>query len=227
MTKFLTISAHPDDEVLAVGGTIAYAIAKGYEVHAVVVTDGSEGYTLNTQGNIAEIRRQETLAAHRILGISETVFLEREELTLNQNKIILKQLVKLIRQIQPSIVLTHCGCDPHVDHKDTHDLVVHACLLSSLGAWPDLGAPWRINKLYTFEVIRGLLYHPTHFVDITTYMPKKMQAMAEFRSQVQVNPALTALVERIAEYRGAQIGSKYAEALAREFPFACVGFEQL
>jgi len=227
MTRFLTISAHPDDEVLAVAGTIAYAIAKGYEVYAVVVTDGSEGYTLNTQGNIAEIRRQETLAAHRILGITETVFLEGEELTLNQNRIILKQLVKLIRQIQPNIVITHCGCDLHVDHKDAHDLVVHACLLSSLGAWPDLGAPWRVNKLYTFEVIRGLLQHPTHFVDITAYMPKKMQAMAEFRSQMQANPAFTVLVEKIAEYRGAQIGSKYAEALAREFPFASVGFEHL
>lgn len=227
MSRFLTVSAHPDDEVFAVGGTITHAIAKGYEVSAIVVTDGSEGYALDTQSEIVEIRSQETLSAHRILGIAETIFLGGEELTLNQDKGILKHLVKLIRRIQPSVVMTHCESDPHVDHKHTHDLVAHACLLSTLGAWPDLGAPWRINKLYTFEVIRGLLHYPTHFVDITDFMPKKMQAIAEFRSQIKINPSLNALVEKIAEYRGAQIGSRYAEALAREFPFACVGFEQL
>jgi len=106
MTKCLTISAHPDDEVLAVGGIIAYAIAKGYEVHAVVVTNGSEGYTLSTQGNIAEIRRQETLAAHRILGIAGTVFLEGEELMLNQKpKIDSRHVLRIVFDVYATLFI--------------------------------------------------------------------------------------------------------------------------
>jgi LmbE family N-acetylglucosaminyl deacetylase len=225
--RILTISSHPDDEVLAVGGTLAQASRCGCMVRSVVVTDGCEGYTLQSRSRIAETRRSEVLSAHSILGVGETSFLERQELTLHRDKVLLKEIVRAIRDARPNVVLTHNRADQHVDHKDTHDLVYRACLVSSLPAWPDLGQSWRAERMYTFEVIRGALELPTHYVDITEYLAVKMQAVEAFESQVQANTGLVAMVEAIGAYRGAQIGCRFAEALTQEFPVPSMGFHDL
>ncbi len=73
----VTFHAHPDDEAIFTGGTLALAIAAGWRVVLVVATSGEEGAKPDwLTGDLAATRRSETLTSARLLGIDRVEFLE-------------------------------------------------------------------------------------------------------------------------------------------------------
>lgn len=71
--KVLVIAPHPDDEILGAGGTIAKRVNAGYKVYVCIVT---KGYPPLFDEAEIEKGRQEACKAHRLLGVSETFFLD-------------------------------------------------------------------------------------------------------------------------------------------------------
>ena len=71
----MIICAHPDDEVLGMGGTIAKYASEGKRVVAVIFSYGENSHWWLKKKNTVEMRVAETKAAGKILGIHETIFL--------------------------------------------------------------------------------------------------------------------------------------------------------
>ncbi|TDT32568.1 mycothiol conjugate amidase Mca [Naumannella halotolerans] len=171
--RLLHVHAHPDDESSKGAATTARYVAEGVEVMVATCTGGERGSILNPamerpdiEANIAEVRRNEMAAARKILGI-EQVWLgfvdsglpEGDPLPplpegcfgLTDPQETARELVKVIRQFRPQVMTTYDenGGYPHPDHIMTHRISMTAYeLAADPAAWPELGEPWEVSKLY-------------------------------------------------------------------------------
>jgi len=129
--QVLVITPHPDDAEYGAAGTIARWVKEGKEVVYVVCTNGDKGSSdVNIQSEeLARIREQEQLAAARILGVREVIFLHHPDQTLEDTLDFRRELVRLIRIYRPDRVLT---VDPyrrylwHRDHRITGRVTLDA-----------------------------------------------------------------------------------------------------
>lgn len=126
--RILAIGAHPDDCDVAAGGVATMYRMAGHEVRFVSVTNGEAGHQQRTPEELIRIRRQEAEAAGRILGIRYDVLKYRDarlEPTLEARC----ELIGLIRESRPDLILTHRPNDYHPDHRATSQLVCDASFL--------------------------------------------------------------------------------------------------
>ena len=117
--KVLVVAAHPDDEILGCGGTMALHVDKGNDVYVVFMADGvaSRGDSKNLLGKINE-RKQSAIEACAIIGCKHPVFLGFPDNQLDACSIldITQKLESVIDEINPEIVYTHHNKDLNVDH---------------------------------------------------------------------------------------------------------------
>jgi LmbE family N-acetylglucosaminyl deacetylase len=134
MTKqaqVMVITPHPDDAEFGVAGTVARWVIEGKSVIYVVCTSGDKGTSDPNMkpDELARIREQEQLAATKLLGVSEVIFLRYPDQTLEDTPEFRKDLVRLIRLYQPETVVT---ADPyrryiwHRDHRITGQVTLDA-----------------------------------------------------------------------------------------------------
>ncbi len=125
----LAIVAHPDDAEFQVGATLAKWARAGCRIHHLVLTDGSKG-TWDASVDQAELvrrRRDEQLAAARLLGGGDVTFLEHVDGELAVTHDVRAQVCEVIRRVRPTVVLGH---DPwkryrlHPDHRAAGQLCV-------------------------------------------------------------------------------------------------------
>ena len=104
----LVISPHPDDAEYGVAGTVARWTREGKKVIYVVCTNGDKGSSNPDMKpeDLVEIRKKEQLAAADVLGVSEVIFLGLRDQGLEETPQFRKQIVRLIRQYRPEIVVT-------------------------------------------------------------------------------------------------------------------------
>ena len=124
MKKILVIAAHPDDEVLGMGGTIAKMTAEGAEVHLLIVTDGSSAqYRANDNlKEIIENKKAETRACADILGIKSVIYGHQPDMKLDVTPHIQINAVieEAVGSIGPDSVFTHFWGDVNVDHQNVY-----------------------------------------------------------------------------------------------------------
>ena len=123
----LAIGAHPDDIELGCGATIAKEISNGKKVGVLDLTRGE----LGTRGS-AEIRSAEAEKSAQILGLSMRRNLELPDGFFSNNKASQLEIIKIIREYQPEIVLCNAIDDRHIDHGKGSKLASDACFLSGL-----------------------------------------------------------------------------------------------
>ena len=120
--RVLVVFAHPDDGEFTAGGTIARWASEGSEIYYAVCTDGSKGShdsKLPSEALVAK-RQVEQQDAARILGVKEVIFLGRTDGELTPDQTLKKELVRIIRAVQPDALFTW---DPwrsyqlHSDHR--------------------------------------------------------------------------------------------------------------
>ena len=126
----LVILAHPDDESFPIGGTLAKYAAEGARVVLVSATRGEAGIPGLTSEAAGKIRTRELRQAAKTLGVSDVRFLGYRdgELALAELEEIRGQLVGLIREIDPQVVITFGpdGISGHPDHITMHEIVTQA-----------------------------------------------------------------------------------------------------
>lgn len=126
----LVILAHPDDESFPIGGTLAKYAAEGARVVLVSATRGEAGIRGLTPESAGEIRARELQQAAKTLGVSEVRFLGYRdgELSIINLEEIRLQVVGLIREIDPQVVITFGpdGISGHPDHVAMHEIVTQA-----------------------------------------------------------------------------------------------------
>jgi LmbE family N-acetylglucosaminyl deacetylase len=165
----LAIFAHPDDESLAMGGTLARYAHAGVEVSLVCATRGEWGSisdpTLATRENLGDVREQELRAACRVLGVSQLRFLDCPDSGVNHTywPDIEEKIVRYIRELRPDVIVTFGpdGLYGHPDHIAVSMLTTAAFKSASEACrFPqqmELGLlPHQASKLYYAQMPRRL-----------------------------------------------------------------------
>lgn len=199
--RVLVLAAHPDDETLGCGGTIAKHIAQGDEVTVWTLTNNMRCPTIfEDMGRAVEI-----------LGVKECTTFDLKDSYLDTMSIL-----DLAQQIEdelqegdlPDIVYTHSDTDLSTDHLKTFQTALTV-----------FRPVWGKNiDLYSFEIPSGTDWSyqpfvPNVFVDIKDYIEQKKQAFAEYKTEIREFPhprSLTSLEAR-ARYWGTYAGLEYAE----------------
>lgn len=218
MNTVLVVAAHPDDEILGVGGTVKKHIERGDKVFALIL---GEGQTSRWQKRemadieIVEDLHKNSYEAAKVIGF-EKIFLE----SLPDNRFdsvdlldVIKIVEKYIKTINPQIVYTHYGQDLNVDHRVTNQAV--------LTATRPIGN-YSVREIYGFETVSSTewnfggsnLFKPQKFVDISDNFDCKIAAMEKYRTELCEfpHPRSVQMLRALAEVRGATIGVELAEA---------------
>jgi len=177
----LVIGVHPDDVELSCSGTLLKHIALGKTVGIVDLTLGEMG----TRGN-AELRTQEAMKATKIIGASFRKQLHFADCFFENNQAHLIEIIKIIREHKPQIVLCNAISDRHPDHGRAAKLVADACFYSGLVKIDTKQEAHRPKAVYHY--IQDNYIHPHFVVDVTAFADKKREVIMAYSSQFY-NPA--------------------------------------
>jgi LmbE family N-acetylglucosaminyl deacetylase len=207
----VVFAAHPDDEVLGMGGTIAVHADRGDSVTVVCLTDGSSTQYPDDEARRAQ-KNDEAQAAAKVLG-AEYVHLDLPDMRLDTlahvdvNRVVEEH----IRERAPEVVYT-AQPDVNLDHRVLFDSV-------SVAARPTPGHP--VRRLLTYAPTSSTewtpaatnWFVPNWFVDITTTMERKLEAFACFETEERPypHPRNARALEAHAQFYGATVGCEYAE----------------
>ena len=186
----MIIAPHPDDPEFGIGGTVAKWTKEGKQVVYIICTNGNKGSDdpAITPAQLTEIRRAEQMEAARSVGVSDVVFLEHDDQSIEDTPEFRKELVKMIRTYKPDVV---AAPDPyrkyvwHRDHRITGQVVLDAVYPFARDrlAYPDLA-----KEGYQPHKVKELLFwgaeQPNHFSDITATFGSKIAALRCHKSQV-------------------------------------------
>lgn len=217
----LVIAAHPDDEILGCGATMALHARRGDEVNVVIL---AEGVTSRDPRRDKEARHEDLAALHdtarrasRLLGVRSLMIHEFPDNRMDSldHLDVVKVIEDFLDRFRPSVIYTHHRGDVNIDHRLIHAAVVTACR-------PAPGAR-RVQTLLFFEVpsstewqppASGPTFAPDWFVDISGTLDLKLRALREYGPEMRAWPHPRSLeaVEHLARWRGAAIGTTAAEA---------------
>lgn len=211
--SIVVIAPHPDDEVLGCGGAIARHTDCGDDVHVVAVTRADPVLYPESE----EIAfRQEVAAAHQLLGVATTTYLDfpAPRLDTIAGYELADAIAQVIRQLHPhTVYLPHHG-DLHTDHRRVYEATlvatrpVNGCSVRQLLGYETLSetdwSPPRADSAFL----------PTVFIDIQPYLATKLKAMTCYGTELKPFPHPRSLeaLSALATLRGATAGLVAAEA---------------
>lgn len=251
--RLLVVHAHPDDETITTGTLMAGYIARGVRVTLVTCTLGEEGEVLledkahlaaDADDRLGEHRYSELAAAMQVLGVTDWRLLgqphkyrdsgmagtpanDRPDCFWRADLLAAaSDLVAVIREVRPQVAVTYddFGGYGHPDHIQAHRVLTYAVALSAVPSFrPDLGAAWRVQKVYWTAMPKGMIRQGitalreageetgfaamdpdnipfgvedelvTTAVDHSDLLDLKMDALAQHASQVQTDSGFFAL----------------------------------
>jgi len=222
--KALVVAAHPDDEVLGCGGSLARLAGEGVEVHVVLLADGigsRYGTTLRPDATLMAREREERRAAARqaaaVLGVCSVTFDHFPDNQMDTVPLlaIVQSIESVIARLQPDTIFTHHSGDVNVDHRRIHEAIAAACRPQ-----PD----HCVQNIFCFEVPSstewqlphsGLSFWPNLYVGLSEAdCGKKRAALECYAAELRPWPHPRSLeaVHIAAKKRGAESGNPAAEA---------------
>jgi LmbE family N-acetylglucosaminyl deacetylase len=166
--RILAIGAHPDDVDIKVGGTSALWRKHGCEVLLISVTDGSGGHQTMKGPELAQRRKAEAAVAGKIIGAEYRV-LDFADGALMPTLEARHQIIRLIRNFKPDLVLTHRPNDYHPDHRYTSILVQDAAYLVTVPAICPDTPHLRANPVFGYfadDFRKPIPFHADIVVDV-------------------------------------------------------------
>lgn len=214
MKKIIIISAHPDDEVLGVGGTLLKHVANGDEVYWLITTNVFEDQGFSKE-RIAS-RQLEIERVAQIIGVTKVFKLDYPTMTLSSSTLItmVPEISAVFSEIEPEIIYCLNRSDAHSDHRVTFDAVM-SCTKSFRYPFIKQVLMYEcISETEFAPVLAEKAFLPNYFVDVSDYFDKKIQAMEIYTSEIGEHPFPRSLrnLEALATFRGASVGVEYAEA---------------
>jgi N-acetyl-1-D-myo-inositol-2-amino-2-deoxy-alpha-D-glucopyranoside deacetylase len=185
--RVLLVHAHPDDESIATGATMARLVAEGAQVVLITCTRGEEGEVLvpdlthlaaHADDSLGDHRVDELAAAMAQLGVVDHRFLggagrfrdsgmmgtpsnDRSDAFWRADLLAAADLlVPVIREVRPQVLITYdqFGAYGHPDHIQAHRVATYATSLAAVPTYrPDLGPPWDISKVYWTALPRSFI----------------------------------------------------------------------
>jgi LmbE family N-acetylglucosaminyl deacetylase len=161
--RLMAVLAHPDDESLGLGGTLATYAARGVETYVVTATRGERGRYFTNENRpddaeVGRVRDAELRAAARELGVRDVTLLDYLDGELDRADPVeaVGRIVAQLRRVRPQVVVTFdpFGAYGHPDHVAICQLTTAAVAAAAADASPssggDAGAPHTVSKLYYF-----------------------------------------------------------------------------
>lgn len=216
----LVVAAHPDDEVLGCGGTMARLADEGWAVHVLILAEGatSRDTRRDRAGKAEELSALALCAnaAGRILGAASVQLHDFPDNRMDSVDLldVIKVIEAAVAQHRPSRVFTHHAGDVNVDHAVLNAAVLAACR-------PQPGHP--VREVVYFEVASSTEWQGAHsartfcpglYVDISTTLERKLRALAVYATEMRPFPHARSIpaLEYLARWRGASVGLDAAEA---------------
>jgi len=203
--KILIIAAHPDDECLGMGGTLAN-LSEDNNIEILILGTGIASRNIQNKNEAIIKLRNESKKANNILGIQRIYF---EDFPDNEfDTISLLNITKIvetyIEKIRPEIIFTHHIGDLNVDHQLTHRAVMTA--LRPIGNYS-------VQKIYSFEVLSSTewgiseSFQPNTYIDISDTIKLKEDALREYKSEIREYPHPRSIegIKIVAKKRGMEV----------------------
>lgn len=219
--KVLVIAAHPDDEVLGCGGTIARLTDQGHTVHVAILGQGAASrFAPGSPQAAAEVAalQDRSREAARILGVAQVHHFGLPDNRFDSLDLldVVQPLERLAEELGPEVVYTQHGGDLNVDHAVTFRATLTAFR-------PLTGNP--VRELLAYEVASSTewafgqfapAFAPDTFVDVSAFLDRAVAALAAYGSELRAfpHPRSERAIRAQAQWRGATVGMAAAEAFA-------------
>lgn len=233
--RVAVIAAHPDDEVLGCGATIARHTAAGDEVRILILAEGATSRTqqrdvASAAGEMAALRSAGEAAA-RILGATSIEWAGFADNRMDGVELldVVKRVEAFLGTCRPDVIYTHHAGDINVDHQ-----VAQRAVMTALRPLP--GATF--CTILQFEIASstewgsaatGAPFVPQWFEDVSDFLDAKLAALDAYSTEMRSwpHPRSREGVTALAHWRGATVGVAAAEAFVlawhihRKRPGAC------
>ena len=218
MKKVLVFAAHPDDEILGVGGTLSKHVLEGDRCFVVILGEGITSRYINNNENEdkeKEMLYKNSYMAQSVIGYEELYLEKLPDNRFDQLDIldIIKIVEKYIDIIKPDIIYTHYLYDLNVDHRVTCEAVMTASR--------PIGERC-VKEIYCFNTLSSTEWNfsckdkfsPNYFVDITSTINKKIDAMKCYTDEIREFPHPRSIegIKAQAKNNGTIISKSYCEA---------------
>ncbi|PCI00412.1 MAG: GlcNAc-PI de-N-acetylase [Alphaproteobacteria bacterium] len=221
MKTILVIVAHPDDEALGCGGTVARLVSEGKDVHLLCLTNGVSARASADETDASQ-RSDALRNSSEILGLKTVQCLDLPDNKMDSLPLldVVQQIESVIADIKPDTIFTHYAHDLNVDHRVTYQAVVTATR-------PQIGQT--VREILMFEVPSSTewaygdsqsCFKPNVFFDVSNFMLKKIESLRAYDEEMRdfPHPRSYKAIEAVATVRGAEVGVHAAEGfmLARK-----------
>lgn len=218
MKQVLVIAAHPDDELLGVGGTIRRLADSGASVRALILAEGIT--SRSEQRDLADPAELQALVqcaerAAAVIGYQSIDLCRLPDNRMDSMDLldVIKTITPYIERYAPDTIFTHHHGDLNIDHRITCEAVLTACR-------PTKGQG--VKRIYAFETPSSTEWNyyttetfaPNVYFDVTASIEAKLEAMRCYTSELPDAPHPRSLeaLRALAYTRGSQSGYPYAEA---------------
>ena len=215
--RISAVVAHPDDEIIGLGGTILKHINNGDEFQIIILCEGKssryEKYEY-MDSNILKKYNEETKESMECLGVNNYMLCNYPNNRLDTLPLldIIKDIQKKLDEFRTSRVYTHSYSELNIDH-----LIVNKAVSTAVRALPNA----YVKELLFFSTLSsteqartiGQFFEPNFFVDISDFIEEKIKAMSCYKSELRSAPHPRCLENIRANDRvcGSKIGCNYAE----------------
>lgn len=215
--RVLIVAAHPDDEILGCGGTMARLAEDGAEILTLILGEGatSRDDERDRDKRLSEIStlKQNIKDANAVVGCHSVLSYDFPDNRFDSVPLldIIKVIESVKKEFKPAILFTHYSDDMNIDHSITHRAVLTATrpMVDEI-----------VKEVYAFEVLSSTewkfpnTFSPDYFVSIESTLERKVQAMELYESELCDYPHPRSLkgIRLNAEYWGMRTGTKYSEA---------------
>jgi LmbE family N-acetylglucosaminyl deacetylase len=209
--NIVTILAHPDDETLGCGGSIAKWVSAGHRVYCLIPGLGMMSRESTDQGNLEKLR-ENCHGALDILGVKKIIFGEFDDNEMDKySRLKLFQWVEKNMPVTPDLVITHHWRCTNIDHRYCYEAAIIVTRPS----------PQNQVNLLCAEIpsstgsMRPTWFEASHYEILNQDNIKiKLQALKKYESEVAPYPHPRSLkhITALARLRGVECGAHFAEA---------------
>lgn len=207
----LAVAAHPDDEVLGAGATLAKHADAGHEVTVLIVTEGTTAQY--DDDSLIDQKREEARACAETLGVDAVRFGDLPDMRLDTVPHVEVNAVveDAVEDLDPDVVYTH---SPHDVNED------HAAVAASTRVATRPGSG--VEEVLAYEVPSSTgwaggdreRFQPTTYVDVTDHVDRKVEAFEAYETERREypHPRSPRAIRALGETRGTDAGFPVAEA---------------
>ena len=216
MKQILVVAAHPDDEILGLGGTVKKHVNDGDEFYVLILGEGMTSRNDEDKADKLKELHEDVYKAANVIGFKKVYLSKFPDNRFDSVDLldIIHEIERYVDKLNPEIIYTHHPGDLNIDHKKTFKALITAC--RPVG-------DYNVKKIIAFETPSSTEWNynyndnsfkPNYFVDIEDTLEAKINAMECYNTEIRdyPHPRSSKALKVIASRWGTTVGKNYVEA---------------